>query len=77
MICKLAARDSRSSSQFKPQIYQDKGRGQNRGSYDKWGYQNRYRADSEDRRQYRKDRVRPRYKQSFRRGNFRGNVRRV
>ena len=34
MIGKLAARDSRSGRQFKPQIYQGKGRGQNRGSND-------------------------------------------
>ena len=36
MIGKLVARDSRSGEQFKPQIYQGKGRGQNRSSYDRW-----------------------------------------
>ena len=46
MIGKLAARDSGSGRQFKPQIYQGKRRGQNRGSYDRCGdvqqgYQNR------------------------------------
>ena len=51
MIGKLAARDSRSSRQFKPQIYQGKRKGQNRGSYDRFsydqqGYKNRYRSDS-------------------------------
>ena len=66
MIGKLATRDSRSVRQFKPQIYQSKGRGQNTGNYDscnynQWGYQNRYRLHSEDRRQYRWDRGRPRY----------------
>ena len=30
MIGKLATRDSRTGSQFKPQIYQNRGRGQNR-----------------------------------------------
>ena len=33
IIGKLAARDSTSGRQFKPQIYQGKRRGQNRGSY--------------------------------------------
>ena len=61
MIGKLAAGDSGSGRQFKPQIYQCKRRGQNRGSYDgcnydQWGYLNRYRSDSGDRRQYRQDR---------------------
>ena len=35
---KLAARDSRSGRQFKPQIYQAKRRGQNRDSYDRCSY---------------------------------------
>ena len=52
MIGKLAARDSGSGRKFKPQTYWSKGRGQNRGSYDRSGYHNRYRSDSEDRRQY-------------------------
>ena len=34
-----------------------------------------YRSDSEDRRQYRQDRGRPRYEQNYRRGNFRSNAR--
>ena len=38
MIGKLAARDSGSGTQFKPQIYQDRRRGQNRGSYDRCSY---------------------------------------
>ena len=47
MIGKLATRDSRSGRPFKPQIYQGKGRGQNRGNYDRCnygqqGHQNRY-----------------------------------
>ena len=38
IIGKLVARDSRSGKQLKPQIYQGKRRGQNRGSYDRHGY---------------------------------------
>ena len=38
IIGKLAARDSGSSKQFKPQIYQGTRRGQNRGSYDRCSY---------------------------------------
>ena len=80
MIGKLAARDSRSGRQFKPQAWQDKRNGQNRGSYDRCsydqqGYQNRYSSDSGDRRQYRQDRGRLRYEQNYRGGNFRGNAR--
>ena len=73
MIGKLATRDRRSVRQFKPQIYQGKVRGQNRGNYERCnykqqGYQNRYRSASEDRRQYKQDRGRPRYEQNYRRG---------
>ena len=73
IIGKLVARDSRSGRQFKPQIYQGKRRGQIRGSYDRCiydqqDYQNRCRSDSGDRRQYRKDRGRPRYEQNYRGG---------
>ena len=80
MIEQLAARDSRSGRQFKLQIYQGKRRGQNRGSYDRHsydqrGYQNRYRSDSGDRRQYRKDRGRPRFEQNYRGGKFRSKAR--
>ena len=80
MIGKLATRDSGTGRQFKPQIYQGRGRGQNGGNYNRWNYdqqsyQNRYSSDSGDKRQYRQDRGRPRYEQNYRRGNFRGNVR--
>ena len=80
MIGKLATRDIGKGRQFKPQIYQNRGRGQNRGnydrcSYDQQSYQNRYRSDSGNIRQYRQDRSRPRYEQNYRRGNFRGNMR--
>ena len=74
MIGKLATRDIRTGKQFKPQIYQNRGRGQNR-SYNQHSYQNKYRSDSNDRRQYRQDRGIPIYKQNYRRGNFRGNMR--
>ena len=35
MIGKLATKDSRSVRQFKPQIYKERGRGQNRGNHDR------------------------------------------
>ena len=35
---KLATRDSGSVRQFKPQIYQGRDRGQNRGNYDRCNY---------------------------------------
>ena len=38
MMETLAARDSQSGRQFKPQIYQGKGRGQNGGSYDRCSF---------------------------------------
>ena len=38
MIGKLATRDSRSVGQFKPQIYQGRGRGQNRSNCDRHNY---------------------------------------
>ena len=78
MIGKLATRDSGTSRQFKPQIYQNRGRGQNR-NYNQRNYHNRYRSNnrsnSGDRGQYRQDRGMPRYEQDYRRGNFRGNMR--
>ena len=78
MIGKIAARDSRTNRQFKPQIHQSRGRGQNR-NYSQKNYQNRYKSNnrsySRDRGQYRQDRSRPRYEQNYRRGNFRGNIR--
>ena len=82
MIGKLATKESRSNRQFKPQIHQSRGRGQNRNCNQR-NYQNRYgqnnRSNSRDRGQYRQDRNRPRheprYEQNYRRGNFRGNVR--
>ena len=58
MLGKLAARDGRTGRQFKPQIYQNRGKGQNR-NYNQCTYQNRYRSDSNDRRQYRQHRDRP------------------
>ena len=45
MIGKLATRDSRTNRQFKPQIHQSRGRGQNR-SYSQRNYQNRYRPNN-------------------------------
>ena len=74
IIGKLATRDSETGRHFIPQISQNRGRGQN-GNYNQRNYQNRYRLDRGDRRQYRQDRGRPRYEQNYRRGNFRGNMR--
>ena len=78
MIGKLATRVGGTKRQFKPQIHQSRGRGQNR-NYNQRNYQNRYRSnnrsDSKDRGQYRQDTSRPRYEQNYRTGNFRGNVR--
>ena len=52
---KLATRDSRTNRQFKPQIHQSRGRGQNR-NHNQRNYQNRYRSNnrsnSRDRGQY-------------------------
>ena len=78
MIGKLAAKDSGRVRQFKPQIHQNRGRGQNRG-YNQRNDQNRYKLDnrlnSRDRGQFRQDRVRHRFEQSYRRNNFRENPR--
>ena len=70
MMGKLATRDNRTNREFKPQIYQGRGRGQNRGNYDRCSYdqqryQSRYRSDSGDRRQYRQYRGRPRYEKTI------------
>ena len=45
MIGKLATRDSRTNRQFKPQIQQSRGRGQNR-NHNQRNYQNRYRSSN-------------------------------
>ena len=78
-IDKLATREIGTGIQFKPQIHQSRGKGQNI-NYNQSNYQNRYRSNnrsnSGDRGQYRQDRGRLTYKQNYRRGNFRGNVRR-
>ena len=42
MIGKIAVKDSGKVRPFKPQIHQNRGRGQNRG-YNQRNYQNRYR----------------------------------
>ena len=66
MIGKLATRDSGTNRQFKPQIHQSRGRGQNK-NYNQRNYQNRYRSNnrsnSGDTGQYRHDRSRPRYEE--------------
>ena len=78
MIGKLAAKDSGRVRQFKPQIHQNRGRGQNRW-YNQRNYQNRYRSDNSsnrrDRGQFRQDRGRHRFEKSYRRDNVRENPR--
>ena len=78
MIDRLAATDNRRTRQFKPQIHQNRGRGQNRGNKQR-NYQNRDRSDnrsnSRDRGQFRQDRGRHRFGQGYRRSNFRDNSR--
>ena len=78
MIGKLAAKYSGKIRQFKPHLHQNRGRGQNRG-YNQRNYQNRYRSDnrlnSRDRGQFRQDRGRHRFEQSYRRNNFKENSR--
>ena len=56
-IGKLATRNSGTGRQFKPQIYQNRGRDQNR-NYNQRNCQNRYRSNSGNRRQYRQGRGR-------------------
>ena len=86
MIGKLTTRDNRTNRQFKSQIYQSKRRGLSRDfcdthNYDRRNYQNKYRSSSRDRRiQFSgQSRGTPRYEQNYRndyrRGNFRNNVR--
>ena len=78
MIGRLTTRDSGINRDFKPQIPQSRGRGQNR-QYNQEHYKDRYRSNnrsnSRDRGQYRQDKSRPRYEHNYRRGNFRGNMR--
>ena len=55
MMSKLVAKNDGTKIQFKPYIYQSKGRGQTRNfynkcNYDQRNYQNRYRLNSGDRR---------------------------
>ena len=73
MIGKLVTRDSGTGRQFKPQIQQSKGRGQNR-NYNQRNYQNSYRSNNRSNSsgggQYRQDRSGPRYEQNYRRGNL-------
>ena len=45
MIGELATRDSGAGRQFKPQIHQGRGRGQNRGNYDRYMISEAIRAD--------------------------------
>ena len=67
MLGKLAAKDNDNRRPFKPQIYQSRGRGQNRG-YNQGNYQSGNRLDnrsgSRDRRQFGQGNERPRLQQN-------------
>ena len=73
MLGRLAPKDNNEKRPFKPQIFQSRGRGQNEG-YSQRNYQKRNkwnnRSSSRDRGQFRQDRGRPRFEQSYRRNNF-------
>ena len=62
MVGKLAAKDSSKTRQYKPEIHQSRGRGQNRG-YSHRNYQNRSdnRSNSRNIEQFRQDRYIPRF----------------
>ena len=79
MIGRLDAKDNNKIRPFKPQIHQSRGRGQNTG-YSQRNYQSRNkmsnRSISRDRGQFRQDRGRPRFEQSYIGNNFWGNTRR-
>ena len=74
MLGNLAAKDNNEKRPFKTQIYQSRGRGQNRG-YSQRNYQNRNRlndrSSSRDRGQFR---GRPRLEQDYRGNNFQNNA---
>ena len=78
-IGKLATRDSRSDRQFKPQVYQGKGRGLNRGNMTDTIMTSKVIRIDIDQIVEIGDSIgktdRPRYIQNYRRGNFRGNTR--
>ena len=77
MVGNLAKKDSRKVRPFKPQIHQKRGRSQNRG-YNQRNLSDRYRSDNRsnirDRGQFRQERGRNRFEQSYRR-NYRENPR--
>ena len=69
MIGRLAAKDNNETRPFIPQIHQSRGIGQNRG-YSQRNYQNRNRLNNRDRGQFRQDRGRSRFEQSYRGNTF-------
>ena len=75
MLGRLAAKDKHDKRPLKPQIYQGRGRGQNR-NFNQRNSQNRNglnnRSNSRDRGQFRD---RPRSEQNYRGSNFQGNIR--
>ena len=73
MIGRLATKGNNEIRPFKPQIHQNRGRGQNKG-YGQRNYQNRdrlnNRSNSKDRAQFRHNRGRQRFEQGCRGNNF-------
>ena len=76
MLGRLAAKDNNEKRPLKPQIYQSRGRGKNRG-YSQRNDQNRLsnRLSSRDRGQFRQDNGRLRFQQSYRCSNFQDSAR--
>ena len=70
MLDRLAAKDNNNKRPFKPQIYQSRGRGQNR-SCSQRNYQNRNRLNNRSSSRHRGQfRGRPRFEQNYRGNNF-------
>ena len=78
MLGRLAAKDNNEKKPFRLQIYQSRGRGQNRG-YSQRNYQNRNRlssrSSSRDRGQFKQGSGRPRFEQSYRGNTFQESAR--
>ena len=71
MLGRLAAKDNNEKRPFKPQIYQGRRRGQNRG-FSQINYQDRNRSSGTDRGHFRD---RPTFEQNYRGNNFQSNAR--
>ena len=77
ILGKIAAKDNNNKRPFKPQIYQSRGRVQNRG-YNQRNYQGGNslgnRSGSRDMRQFRQGNERPRFQQNYK-NNFQESTR--